>query len=279
MTRDPIDEYLRKLRRRWWWRRDPARRLAEVEDHLRSAANDLEGRRLPSQQASREAVERFGDPPFGRTPPRTNRRVGAIVATAAIAAAILAVTTPTESHAVVPMTASDQPVAPVMRYLPAGEPSAPGMPIPAGTLIDATAPVPTSATRYIFITYTWNGRQCESGYLASGGSRPPARNLRGTGSSCRPPGARRPAIDLQLQGGSGQPFILSGTAPQAADELAITTALGHTHTFVLPHIALHSDQHRQAVILDLTAQHIRSVVRLVLLSHGHTVASQTQGAA
>lgn len=59
MIRDPIDEYLRKLRRRWWWRRDRDRRLAEIEDHLKSAAEDLQVEGRSSHDAARAAVARY----------------------------------------------------------------------------------------------------------------------------------------------------------------------------------------------------------------------------
>jgi HAAS len=282
---DPIRDYLTELANELGrLARRRQRMLAEVEDHLREGANRIEQTGVLPQEAARRAVEQFGSPRlvasrFSTRPRGGKWRFAAIGGTLAIALAVVAVITPTASHATIPMSASNQPVPSVMRQPPPGEGSEPGMPIPAGTQIDAIAPVPTTTTTtYVFITYTWHGWECASGYLAARGSVTPPLNQR-AGSSCRRPGTPRPPVDLQLQGGSGQPFILSGTVPVAADELAITTTFGHTDTFWLPHIAVHGDRHRQAVILDLTAHHIRSVVRLAVLSHGHTLASQTQGAA
>lgn len=67
MSTDPIDEYLQTLRRRSWARRNDERLIAEVEDHLRSAARALEAAHdLQPEEAMREAVTRFGDPPHLR---------------------------------------------------------------------------------------------------------------------------------------------------------------------------------------------------------------------
>jgi hypothetical protein len=63
MSTDPIDEYVQRLRRRRWARRDDDRLIAEVEDHLRAAARTLEAERgMDSEAAEREAVARFGNP-------------------------------------------------------------------------------------------------------------------------------------------------------------------------------------------------------------------------
>jgi hypothetical protein len=63
MTNDPIEVYLDKLRHRRWMLRPDGRLIAEVEDHLRSAARALESDRgLAPDAAMREAVARFGNP-------------------------------------------------------------------------------------------------------------------------------------------------------------------------------------------------------------------------
>jgi hypothetical protein len=268
MSTDTIEDYLRRLRRRWWWRRDRDRRLVEVEDHLRSATQNLETQGLSHERAMSDAIARYATP----TTLRMRWRVLSIGAALATAVAIGALTRPSTSHATIAVTPSNKPIAKVLGNMPSRTGSQPDFTIPPGTRIDATAPVPTAHATYVFITYTWRGRQCDGGYLATPGSLTPPPNQPNMGSSCQPPGTPRRPIDLQIQGGSGQPFILSGTAPQTADDLTITTALGQTHTFVLPHVALHTDPHRQAVILDLTAQHIPSVDRLTLLSHDRVIA-------
>jgi hypothetical protein len=67
MSTDPIDEYVRQLRRRRWSRRDGDRLVAEVEDHLRAAARTLEAEQgMEPQAAMREAVARFGNPHYLR---------------------------------------------------------------------------------------------------------------------------------------------------------------------------------------------------------------------
>lgn len=63
MSTDPIDEYVQRLRRRRWARRDDDRLVAEVEDHLRAAARALEAEHgMDSETAMGEAVARFGNP-------------------------------------------------------------------------------------------------------------------------------------------------------------------------------------------------------------------------
>jgi hypothetical protein len=59
VSTNPIDQYLRKLHYRWWWRRDRDRRLAEIEDHLKSAAEDLQVGGRSSHDAARAAVARY----------------------------------------------------------------------------------------------------------------------------------------------------------------------------------------------------------------------------
>jgi hypothetical protein len=272
---DPIDAHLRKLRRRWWWRRNRDRRLVEAEDHLRSASQDLEWQGFPHEQAMSEAVTRYGFPPTHQTRWGLVSVAGLLTA----AALIVALAPTTDSHRTMAMKPSNRPVAAAMREAADGGRSEPGFPIPARTRIDASAPVPTADAAYVFFTYTSRRWRCEGDYLAAPGGLAPLPRLRSAGSSCEPVGSRERPIDLQIQGCSGQPFILSGTVPQTADELAITTPGGRTVTYLLPHISLHADRQRQAVILDLSAEHIRGVGRLALLMDGHTLASQTQGAA
>lgn len=282
MNDDPIRDYLVELGEelgRLSFRR--RRTLAEVEDHLREATARIEQTGVHPDEAARQAVEQFGSPEVvarRSSSSRVKRRAVAVGVLVVAAAAVAVLATPSASHATIPMTASNQVVPRVMRYPPAGEAPQTGLPIPAGTRIDAYAPLSNTA-RYVLIEYVWRGWHCDSDYLAMPGSLTPPANERGGGSSCQRPGSARRTIDLQIEAGSGQPFILSGTVPEAADQLSITTATGHIHTFLLPHIALHGDPLRQAVILDLTAEHIRSVARLTLLAHGQTLASEKSGAA
>jgi hypothetical protein len=95
------------------------------------------------------------------------------------------------------------------------------------------------------------------------------------GVDCEPPGRTR-AVDMSLLGGSGLggPFILYGTAPRAATELAITDAEGRTRTFALPRVPVRGESSRQAVILDLTTVGIHSCHRLALLAGGRVFARQ-----
>lgn len=57
-----IDDYLTTLRRRMRWRRDLDDLVAEVRDHLYSAAEGLEGRGTEGEIAQHATLERFGDP-------------------------------------------------------------------------------------------------------------------------------------------------------------------------------------------------------------------------
>jgi hypothetical protein len=279
---DPIRDYVAELGKELGrFARHRRRTLAEVEDHLREAAARIEHTGAVDDEAARQAVERFGSPQLVARQSSASRakwRAVAVGVLVVAAAAVAVLATPSASHATIPTRASNALVPRVMRSPPAGELPPPGMPIPAGTQIDAYAPLSNGAT-YVLIEYVWRGWHCDSEYLAMPDSLTPPPNERGGGSSCQRPGSPRRAIDLRAGGGSGQPFILSGTVPQAADQLSITTATGHIHIFLLPHIALHSNPLRQAVILDLTAEHIRSVARLTLLAHGHTLASQKSAAA
>jgi hypothetical protein len=63
VTGGPIEAYVAELERELRRRRTPRRRLlAEAEDHLRSAADDLERRLAHRERAEREATRRFGAP-------------------------------------------------------------------------------------------------------------------------------------------------------------------------------------------------------------------------
>src|SRR6476469_4601413 len=81
MSIDPIDRYLRKLRRRWWWRRRHGRLMAEVEDHLRSAAEPYEQGGMSREDAARRAVDQLGpiDRAFRRGRGRVLACVGVVV--------------------------------------------------------------------------------------------------------------------------------------------------------------------------------------------------------
>ncbi|HLK42938.1 MAG TPA: permease prefix domain 1-containing protein, partial [Thermoleophilia bacterium] len=61
-TPDPIEAYLKELRRRLRWRRGGRRMTEEVEDHLRELAADDEGRGLDPAEARRIAVAQVGPP-------------------------------------------------------------------------------------------------------------------------------------------------------------------------------------------------------------------------
>ena len=57
-----IDGYLETLRSSIRWRRDIEDVLAEMEDHLISAAEGLEARGTDRVDAQRDTLDRFGDP-------------------------------------------------------------------------------------------------------------------------------------------------------------------------------------------------------------------------
>jgi hypothetical protein len=64
MAASPIEGYLDRLDHELRARRAPRRRLlAEAEDHLRSAAEELVAGRRSFADAEQEAIERFGTPP------------------------------------------------------------------------------------------------------------------------------------------------------------------------------------------------------------------------
>jgi hypothetical protein len=84
---------------------------------------------------------------------------------------------------------------------------------------------------------------------------------------------------MLVSGGSGMQFILFGTAPRAATELAVTDAHGRTRRFALPQVGVRGAPSRQAVIVDLTTVGIRSCDRLVLLTGRRVLAREQFGAA
>ena len=85
MSDDPIGAHLGELGRRLRFRRGRRRMLIEAEDHLRSAAAEIEASGTSPADAARQAVERFGT---GITPGRSPRR--AVIACALVAVAITA---------------------------------------------------------------------------------------------------------------------------------------------------------------------------------------------
>jgi hypothetical protein len=141
MSPEPIRDYLGELGKEFGRFAPHGRRtLAEVEDHLREAAGRIEHSGVSPAEAARQAVEQFGSSQVIARQSSASRvkwravPVGVLVIAAA-AVAVLAI--PSASHATIPMTASNQVVPRVMRYPPAGEAPHPGLPIPAGTRIDA----------------------------------------------------------------------------------------------------------------------------------------------
>src|SRR6185437_14972543 len=98
MSSDPIDRYLRKLRRRWWWRPDRDRRLTEIEDHLRSATTEYEIGGMIHDDAAHRAVDRLG--PMGEAFGHGRRRalVFATVLIIAAASIVAVVHAATEAH-------------------------------------------------------------------------------------------------------------------------------------------------------------------------------------
>jgi len=226
-------------------------------------------------------VNKFGSPQHtdhGYQVWASKVRLGALIAVVVAAATVAILRTPSPSHATIAMAASYRPVPRSVGLRLLDGRQTPGVPIPPRTRIDAIASL-SNGRNYVVFSYLWHGWNCEVDYFGTARSVSPSSSLGGVAPSCRPPGSPRPPIDLQIAGGSGQPFFVSGTVAQNAQELAITSGTGHTHVFVLPHVALHSDPSRQVVILDLGTCHIRSVNRLTLLDDGRTVASQVQGTA
>jgi hypothetical protein len=273
-VRDPIAEYLERVSRalgRW----QPGRRriLAEIEDHLRE--------RLDEGQTADEAVARFGDPAeiaAGLARPIAVRRriaAGGLVVIVAAAGAALFTTssapaTPLSIHA----SSKDVPrlVIGAVNASPV-----PGLPAPpAGIRIGAYARLSTGNV-FVLSAYMSGRRSCYLTYIARPKRLVPfrGRGSGGGGIDCGPPGRTR-VVDMSLLGGSGLggPFILYGTAPRAATELAITDAKGHTRTFSLPRVPVRGQPSRQVVILDLTTVGIHSCDRLTLLAGGRVVARQ-----
>ena len=62
MSTDPIEAYLKELRRRLRWRRGGRRMAEEVEDHLREHENVARGEGATGDDAARIAIDRVGDP-------------------------------------------------------------------------------------------------------------------------------------------------------------------------------------------------------------------------
>jgi hypothetical protein len=59
----PIEDYLDELRREFYWgRRFKERILSEVEDHLREGVRHEREGNVPSPEAERRVIERFGSP-------------------------------------------------------------------------------------------------------------------------------------------------------------------------------------------------------------------------
>jgi hypothetical protein len=93
---DPIEVCLRKLRRRWWGRRKRERMLAEVEDHLRSAAEVYQRAGMSREEAARVAVERLG--PVEAAFRRRRRALAVVCVVVGAVGAVAAVRVSTEGH-------------------------------------------------------------------------------------------------------------------------------------------------------------------------------------
>jgi hypothetical protein len=269
---DPIGIYLERVARalgRW----QPGRRriLAEIEDHLRE--------RVDGGETADEAVARFGDAESvaaGLARPAVVRRriaAGGLALAAAVTATAI-VTTGSAPATPLPVRASTK-IVPRLVIGAANAAARPDLPAPpAGIRIGAYAPLSTGNV-FMFSAYRSGERSCSLIYIARPSRLVPfrGRGSDGGGVNCEPPG-RTAAVDMSLLGGSGLggPFILYGTAPRAATELAITDADGRTRTFSLPRVPVRGEPSRQAVILDLTTVGIHSCDRLTLLAGGHILA-------
>ena len=86
-TPDPIDAYLKELRRRLRWRRGRRRIAEEVEDHLRELAAAERAKGASGDDAARLAIERVGDP-AALVPRRTHNRALAAAAGCGVAGVI-----------------------------------------------------------------------------------------------------------------------------------------------------------------------------------------------
>jgi hypothetical protein len=268
---DPIAAYLDHVSRalgRW----QPGRRriLAEIEDHLRE--------RVDGGETADEAVARFGDPEsvaagLARPPVQGRIAAGGAALVLAVAAGMLVTTGSAPATQLSIRTSSK--VVPRLVIGAVGATRGPDQPAPpAGIRIGAYAPLSTGNV-FVFSAYRSGGRSCALTYVARLKRLVPfrGRGSDGGGVDCEPPGRTR-AVDMSLLGGSGLegPFILYGTAPRAATELAITDAKGRTRTFSLPRVPVRGQLSRQAVILDLTTVGIHSCDRLTLLAGGRVLA-------
>jgi len=267
----PIEAYLAALARELGrFSRGRRRLLDEAEDHLQEAAAHHRESGASPHEAELQAVSGLGPPRIvAAADPHHGPWLAALAggALTAFAAATAMVVSSAQPHSTPLMSASNAPVPASIRNDVGA-----ARPIPPGARIDATVRLSTGAT-YALLTYRWHRRRCEAEYLTGRG--PAAARALAASSWCLPPGAALPAVDLALDTGSGADLIVSGTAPLTADRLGVTTASGRTQAFALPHIRLHSDHARQAVIVDLSAAHIQTVARLALRTAGHTTAART----
>jgi hypothetical protein len=274
---DPIAAYLERVSRalgRW----QPGRRriLAEIEDHLRE--------RVEGGETADEAVARFGDPAEVAASLARSRvpAVGAVLGTALVLAAGAAWLAASGSSG-----ASPVPISPSREVVPSSVVAAAttdvrghvGAP-PIGVRVDAYAPL-GSGEVLAFAAYTARGHLCYLTYVAHPRRLTPFRrngaNWNAGEVDCRL--SPTPAVDMMVSGGSGMQFILFGTAPRAATELAVTDARGRTRTFSLPQVGVRGAPSRQAVIVDLTTVGIGSFDRLALLAGGRVIAHETFGSA
>ena len=276
---DPIGVYLRRVSRALG-RCQPGRRriLAEIEDHLRE--------RVDGGETADQAVARFGDPAEVAAglahPPR--RAFAAVLGIGlALAAGMVYLAVPGSSHATrvqINPSSLRVPVA-VVATADSSVRGHPGA-LPTGVQVDAYAPLGGGEV-LAFAAYTARGHLCYLTYIAHPGPLAPFR--RGGAESdagavdCRRSDQDTPPVDMLISGGSGQQFILYGTAPRAATDLAITDAQGHMWTFSLPRVPARGAPSRQVVIVDLTTVGIHSCDGLALLAGGRVIARQRFGAA
>jgi hypothetical protein len=272
---DPIAAYLERVSRalgRW----QPGRRriLAEIEDHLRE--------RVDGGEAADEAVARFGDPADVAASLARSRApaLAAVLGTALVLAAGAAWLAASGSSGAPPV-----PISPSRAVVPSSVVAAAttdvhghvGAP-PTGVRVDAIAPL-ASGEVLAFAAYTARGHLCYLTYIAHPRRLTPLRraNWNAGEVDCRL--SPTPAVDMLVSGGSGMQFILFGTAPRAATELAVTDAHGRTRRFSLPQVGVRGAPSRQAVIVDLTTVGIHSCDRLVLLTGRRVLAREQFGAA
>jgi hypothetical protein len=257
---DPIEAYLAELAQTLGrFSRGRRRLLAEAEDHLHEAADRHRETGASQHDAELAAVAQLGPPGIVAAADPRRRLVIAMLGGAALTAvaATAAVLAAARSHDALGMIGSGQLVPPsIARDL------GPARPIPPDARIDATARLVTGAT-YALVTYRSRGWRCEATFIIGPSGLAATHGLGGS-SSCLPPGAPFPPVDLGVESGSTQGVVLAGTAPLAADGVLVTTASGRVRMFPLPHIALYSDPARQAVIVDRSAAHIRRVAHVAL---------------